>query len=277
MEAAFHLSDEEFKLISRLVYDRFGINLGEHKRTLVVARLHKVLHGGGFSSFKEYYEHVVRDVSGHALLTLIDRISTNHTFFFREQEHFDFFKNIALSQILGTLRKSGRTDLRIWCAGCASGEEPYTLAMVLSDYFSDDFGDLDIGILATDISVTALKKATDGIYQADKLGEVPSWYRQRYFVPLKDGYLAVKQELKDMVLFRRLNLMRNEYPFKGQFHAIFCRNVMIYFDNATRQSLVERFYRYLAPDGYLIIGHSESIDRSPGYFKRVRPSVYQKT
>jgi chemotaxis protein methyltransferase CheR len=277
MQNALHLSDEEFKLISGLVYDRFGINLGEHKRALVMARLHKVLHKGGFSNFKEYYEYVVRDTSGHALLTLIDRISTNHTFFFREQEHFDFFKEVALAQIVEALRKSGKSDLRIWCAGCASGEEPYTLAMILSNYFNDDFSDLDIGILATDISVTALNKAADGVYKADKLREVPSWYKQRYFIPLKDGHLAVKQEIKEIILFRRLNLVRNEYPFKGQFHTIFCRNVMIYFDNATRQALVERFHRYLAPDGYLIIGHSESIDRSLGYFKRVRPSIYQKT
>lgn len=277
MEDAFHLTDEEFRLISRLVYERFGINLGEHKRTLVVARLHRVLHRGGFSSFKEYYEHVVRDASGHALLTLIDRISTNHTFFFREQEHFEFFREVALGQILEALRNKSTSEIRIWCAGCASGEEPYTLAMILSDYFGDDFDDLDIGILATDISVSALKKAMDGIYQADKLGEVPSWYRQRYFVSFKNGHLAVNQSIKEMVLFRRLNLIQNDYPFRGRFHAIFCRNVMIYFDNATRQALVERFHRYLEPGGYLIIGHSESIDRASGLFKRIKPSVYQKT
>jgi chemotaxis protein methyltransferase CheR len=277
MEDTLRLTDEEFKLISKLVYDKFGINLGDHKRTMIIARLHKILNTGGFASFKEYYDHVIRDRSGHALLTLVDRISTNHTFFFREHDHFDFFKEVALPEITKTLQQKSKAEIRIWCAGCASGEEPYTLAMVLCEYFGNDFADLDVGILATDISVTALEKAMEGVYPAEKLTGVPSWYRQRYFVPFKNGHLAVRQNLKDMILFRRLNLIRDDYPFKGRFHTIFCRNVMIYFDNTTRQALVERFHRYLEPGGYLIVGHSESIDRSLDLFKRVRPSVYQKT
>ncbi|MEW6171652.1 MAG: protein-glutamate O-methyltransferase CheR [Bacillota bacterium] len=275
MENLAQITDEEYWLIKNLVYDRFGINLGEHKRALVIARLQKVLHTGRFLSFKDYYDHVMRDPSAQSLLTLIDRISTNHTYFFREKEHFEFFKTTLLPQVREISRKS-KPDVRIWSAGCSSGEEPYTLAMITSDYFGDDFSGIEVGILATDISVSALQKAEEGEYPAEKMSQVPVEFRQRYFTPLKNGNWAVKKNLKDIVLFRRLNLMRNEYPFKGRFQAIFCRNVMIYFDNAVRQELIKRFHRYIEPGGYLFIGQSESLDRSSGVFKYVKPSIYQK-
>lgn len=270
------LTDEEFKLISSLVYERSGIKLGEKKRALIIGRLQKVLYSGGFTCFKEYYNHVVQDPSGRALLTLIDQISTNHTYFFREKEHFNFLSTAALPQITETLRKKQRRDIRIWCAGCSSGEEPYTLAMVVSEYFGDNILTVDTGILATDISVSALEKAAAGVYPAEKMSEVPLAYRQKYFLSLKDGSWAVKQNLKEMVLFRRLNLNRQEYPFKGLFQVIFCRNVMIYFDRATQKALVERFHRYTEPGGYLFIGHSETLDRSSGLYRYIQPSVYQK-
>lgn len=269
------LTDREFQLIRSLVYKKFGINLGEQKRNLVVARLQKVLLAGGFSSFGEYYEHVIRDASGRALLTLVDQISTNHTYFFREKEHFDLLKTEILPGLNEECKGIGR-QVRIWSAGCSSGEEPYTLAMVLTEYLSGNPSNIDAAILATDISVTALEKAVTGIYPAGKMSQVPFSYRQRYFSPLKDGNWAVKQCLKDMVLFRRLNLMSREFQFKGLFQVIFCRNVMIYFDKTTQQELIERFHRYTEPGGYLIIGHSETINRGAGLYKYIKPSVYQK-
>jgi len=273
------LSDEEFQLIRTLVYNSFGINLGAHKRNLVIARLQKVLLAGGFSSFREYYEHVVRDPTAHSLLTLVDQISTNHTYFFREKEHFDFLAAEVLPAIKNSKRKrnakNGRTKVRIWSAGCSSGEEPYTLAMLLKEAI-DNEKDIDAAILATDISVSVLETAKRGIYPQVKVARVPNYLRQRYFTPLKDGTWEVKQELKEMVLFRRLNLMTPQFKFKGLFDVIFCRNVMIYFDKPTQQELIAKFHRCSEPGGYLFIGHSETIDRNSNLYKYIRPSIYQK-
>ncbi|MBP7332046.1 MAG: Chemotaxis protein methyltransferase Cher2 [Firmicutes bacterium ADurb.Bin373] len=273
---ALSLNDEEFKLISRLVYDKFGIKLGEQKRALIIGRLQKVLHTGGFLSFKDYYNHVVSEPSGKALLTLVDKISTNHTFFFRENEHFDFLSGNILPRILEGTPGKRKPAVRIWCAGCSSGEEPYSVAMVISEFFKNHVDDVDIGILATDISISALEKAVAGIYPLERMELVPIYYRNKYFEPLKDGKWGVKQNIKKMVLFRRLNLIRQNFPFKGLFQLIFCRNVMIYFDRDTQRDLINRFHRYTAPDGYLFIGHSETLDRSSGLYKYIRPSIYQK-
>ncbi len=270
------LTDEEFRLISDLVYRKSGIKLGEQKRALIIGRLQRALRSGSFGSFKEYYDYVVKDHSGRALLDLVDRISTNHTFFFREKDHFDYLSAVVLPEISETLRRKQRCDVRIWSAGCSSGEEPYTLAMVASEYYGDRILGTDLGVLATDISISALEKATAGIYPEESMSTVSLAYRHKYFTRLKDGAWAVKKSLKDMVLFRRLNLIQQSYPFKGMFQVIFCRNVMIYFDKATQKALVERFYRYTEPGGYLFIGHSETLDRGAGLYKFVQPSVYKK-
>lgn len=270
------LTDEEFRLISDLVYRKSGIKLGEQKRALIIGRLQKALRSGSFGSFKEYYDYVVKDHSGRALLDLVDRISTNHTFFFREKDHFDYLSAVVLPEISETLRRKQRCDVRIWSAGCSSGEEPYSLAMVASEYYGDRILGADLGILATDISISALEKATAGIYPEESMSTVSLAYRHKYFTRLKDGAWAVKKSLKDMVLFRRLNLIQQSYPFKGMFQVIFCRNVMIYFDKVTQKALVERFYRYTEPGGYLFIGHSETLDRGAGLYRFVQPSVYKK-
>jgi chemotaxis protein methyltransferase CheR len=269
------LTDREFQLISKLVHKNFGINLGERKRNLVIARLQKVLLAGGFKSFGEYCDYVISDTSGRALLTLVDHISTNHTYFFREKDHFDFLISDVLPGINRTL-KNGKGKIRIWSAGCSSGEEPYTLAMVLSEYLDSNHSDMEVGILATDISVSALEVAAAGIYPDEKMSHVPLWYRQRFFNPLKNGNWVVKQSIKDMVLYRRLNLMSREFHFKGLFQVVFCRNVMIYFDKTTQQELIKRFHRHIEPGGYLFIGHSETIDRELGLYKFIKPSVYQR-
>ncbi len=272
----FDLTEEEFHLISSLVYKKCGINLGEQKRTLVVERLQKVLRQGGFSSFKEYYYHVVQDTTGQALLTLMDRISTNHTFFFREKDHFELLSAEILPKIVERLPGAVQ-NLRLWSAGCSSGEEAYSLAMTIGEYIGSRTGSLDHpGILATDISVTALAKASRGVYSESEISQIVPDLKRRYFVRSENGEWAVNQALKKTILFRRLNLMRQIYPFKGKFHIIFCRNVMIYFDAPTRKALLERFYNYLEPEGYLFLGHSESLGRSSSLFKYIKPAVYQK-
>lgn len=270
------LTDEEFTLISNLVYEKCGIKLGKQKRTLLVGRLQKIVSQGGFESFKDYYHYVLRDTSGNALKILVDRISTNHTYFFRESDHFNFLSSTILPEIEAKLRKNRKNAIRIWSAGCSSGEEPYTLAMLLSNYFGSRISKMDIGILATDIAVSALERAVSGIYPPESMDRVPPLYRTKYFTMAPDGSGLVKENIKQMILFRRLNLIQPNYPLKGSFQVIFCRNVMIYFDKATQKAVVERFYRYTEPEGYLFIGHSETIDRSSGLYQYVRPSVHRK-
>ncbi len=270
------LTQNEFKLISSLVRDYFGINLDEHKKTLVYARLHKILTEGGFRTFKDYYDYVVNDKTGQALSVMVDRLSTNHTYFFREKDHFDYFKETVLPKIADGLRQSQRNDIRIWCAGCSTGEEAYTIAMLVREYFQDELRLIDTAILATDISSAVLQKATDGLYTEEQISKLPRSYIQNYFVSLGEGVWEVRKELKRLLFFRRFNLIRAKYPFKRQFQTIFCRNVMIYFNNPTRHLVIEKFYQHLDEDGSLFVGHSENVDRTNGMFQYIRPAVYQK-
>ncbi len=284
------LTDREYRLIRDLVYENFGINLGQQKRALITGRLQKVLRENGFTNFTDYYRYVVTESSGAALTRLIDRISTNHTFFYRENDHFKFYFETVLPQLFSN-RKSKSAVLRIWCPGCSTGEEPYTLGMLLLEFLSsnqDDgvqnqhrtrFGGIsspDVGILATDISSRVLQIAQAGMYSSESVHHLPANLVKKYFSQRADGSMLVHPKLRELVTFRRLNLMRETYPFKGKFHIIFCRNVMIYFDHPTRMALTQRFHRYLEPDGYLFIGHSETLGRSNHYFRYVKPAVYQK-
>jgi chemotaxis protein methyltransferase CheR len=270
------LSEEEFQLISQLVYGRFGIHLSSQKKTLIVERLQKTIRVGNFTSFRDYYDHVIADRSGKELLNLVDKISTNHTMFFREQDHFTYMQSTLLPRLLETERRSGRKFIRIWSAGCSSGEEPYTIAMLLHDNLIACDAGWDVGILATDISTTVLEKAQEGLYAANQMEHVPAVFRKRYFKPAGEGLAMVSDELRKMIMFRRLNLMNQDFPFKGKFQLIFCRNVMIYFDAPTRDALLSKFHRYLEPGGTLFVGHSESLNRDNALFRYVRPAVYEK-
>ena len=270
------ITEEEFHLITRLVYDKFGINLTDQKKSLVVGRLNKVLKNLGLTSFREYYHYVTEEQSGQALSALVDKISTNHSFFFREKDHFDFLQSTILPT-LALRKKEGETQsLRIWSAGCAAGEEIYTIAMIVREFLGQDLSGWDTGLLATDISLAVLNEARKGVYVLDKIKEVTPQYRSKYFTLYEGEKAAVREDLKSMVLFKRMNLMRDKFPFKGKFQVIFCRNVMIYFDNATRLNLVNKLADFIEDGGYLFIGHSESLGRENGRLKYVRPAVYQK-
>ncbi|MFZ5645355.1 MAG: CheR family methyltransferase [Bacillota bacterium] len=270
------LQDDEFRLISQLLYQRCGINITEQKRSLVMERLQKTLRMGQFPSFKAYYQHVISDPSGKALAHMVDKLSTNHTFFFRETDHYDFLRIRVLPQLVESFQKRGSRKIRIWSAGCSSGEEAYTAAMVISDFFGSGLSGWDIGILATDISVSALEKARLGLYKSGQLDCIPPNYRLRYFKQAGKETWSILPEIQDMILFRRLNLMNESYPFKGLFHVIFCRNVMIYFDNTTQQRLINRLHLYTEPGGYLFVGHSESFSQYRSLYKYVQPAIYQK-
>jgi chemotaxis protein methyltransferase CheR len=168
-------------------------------------------------------------------------------------------------------------DIRIWSAGCSSGEEPYTLAILAHSYSEKHQWKMKTRILATDISKSVLEKAAEGIYEKENISKLPAGLRKKYFRVLPNDKLVVEPEIKQMVLFRRLNLIRPDFPFHSKFHVIYCRNVMIYFDESTRRQLVNRFCRYLVPNGYLFVGHSENIDRSFKELRRIKAAVYQKT
>lgn len=271
------LRDKDFRLISDLVYNQFGIKLTEQKRALVVGRLNKMVRQAGLRNFQEYYHHLITDKTGAALSKLVDRISTNHTYFFRESDHFDYLLNRVLPQLTALLKKANRKMLRIWCAAASSGEEPYTLAILLHEFFQKEISQWDTGVLATDISTTMLDVARAGIYADNNVARLPASFRNKYFERLPDGRWSVKKQVKDLVLFRRLNLMRNEFPFKGKFNVIFARNVMIYFDEPARQGLIERFRRYSEAGAYLFIGHSESLGRFNQHYRYVEPAVYMAT
>lgn len=270
------LSDREYGLISQIVYDKFGINLGEQKRALIVGRLNKVLHQNGFSTFEEYYNYLIKEQSGEALKTLVDRISTNHTFFWRENDHFDYLVKTVLPEISAATKNIKNRSLKIWCSGCSSGEEPYTLAMLLREYYGHSISSWDTGILATDISSQALDKAIKGVYLDENVSKLPAHLRNAYFKNIGNDQLEVLPQLKSMIMYRRLNLIADNYPFKNKFNMIFCRNVMIYFDKPTREALLARYSRYMVDGGYLFIGHSESLGRVAHDFVYVKPAVYRK-
>lgn len=264
------LSESEFQLYSDFIYQLTGIHLGSNKKQLLVTRLRKRMTAVGISSFRKYREFVISDEGRGELQKMIDEVSTNKTSFFRESAHFQFLEQKVLPGLKTQFK------VRIWSAACSSGQEPYTLAMVLREYYGNE--NKDIKILATDISQRMLDKAQKGIY-SDVGHGIPKPLLNRYFLKGHDhwqGMIMAKESLKNIIRFRYLNLM-GAFPFSGKFDVIFCRNVMIYFDKPTQANLVERLSEYLNPGGYLFVGHSESLS---GIVKSnlsyIQPSVYRK-
>jgi chemotaxis protein methyltransferase CheR len=265
------IDDRTFKHICSFVYEKCGITLTDKKRALVSARIRKRMRMLKLTSPTEYFNIIMNDETGLEVVLLLDAISTNVTSFYREPAHFDF-----LNQTVKDMTASGQTRFRIWCAASSSGEEPYTIAFTFREACDRD---VDVKILATDISTKVLALARDGIYEPVKLKGVPDHILKKYFTRSKEGkteQFCVKDGIKQMITFSRLNLVETPYPMKGPMDIIFCRNVMIYFDREVRKKLVEEFYRLIKPDGYLIVGHTESLVDVKTKFKRLGPSIYQK-
>ncbi len=260
----------------RLIYDRFGINLTEQKRSLLIGRLQKHIRSLGLSSFKQYYQHLINGKCEEQLSQLVDRVSTNYTYFNRENDHFKFFSDTVLPEVTGRLEKAGTRDLKVWCAGCSSGEEAYMLLMLMHEFFGRQYASWDAGILATDISNRALATARAGIYSAERADNLPGRLKNRYLHRTGDGHWAVNEPLKKEAVFRRFNLMNRQFPFKKPFQVIFCRNVMIYFDLPTRETLVRKFHRFTEPGGYLFLGHAETLGRNHNLYNYQLPAVYKK-
>jgi len=260
------LETMEFEALSGLVYDVAGIHLHEGKRGLVRTRLTRRLKELGIRDFAAYVTLVRSPEGRQELPRMVDILTTNKTSFFRESGHFDF-----LSTVLAPAWTAEKREIRIWSAGCSTGEEAYTLAMLLRRDLRGQRG----RILATDISDRVLERARTGIYTEKQVGEIPTELRKAAFTrrPGQDGW-SMHDDLRTMVRFARLNLM-DAWPMRGPFHAIFCRNVMIYFDRPTQERLVNRFASLLAPGGYLFIGHAESLTGLQHPYTYVQPALYR--
>ena len=271
----YELRPIDFERISKLVYEHCGINLHDGKKELVKARLGKRLREGNFESFSDYHQFITSDEGTDELVAMIDSISTNLTYFFREESHFQKLRGILAGIANVHEQKLSTLLCKIWSAGCSTGEEPYSLAMTLKECLS---GSDRVKVLATDISTRVLKTAMSGIYTEEKIKNLPSPLVKKYF-QIGSGRWAgsyrVKKGLRDIVEFMRFNLMEQPPP-EFSFKVIFCRNVMIYFDKRTQGTLVSRFYDCLQKGGYFFIGHSESLTGLNHAFKYIEPSVYRK-
>ncbi|HAN21103.1 MAG: chemotaxis protein CheR [Clostridiales bacterium GWF2_36_10] len=265
------ITEKEFAQLVNYIKTNYGINIKEEKRALLIGRLNNTLLQAGYNNFTEFYNDLVSKKLNQA--TLIDKITTNHTFFMREKEHFIYYKDYVLPFLEKTVINK---DLRIWCAACSTGEESYTLAILMDEYFGSSKRLWDCKVLATDISERVLNEAKLGIYPNVRLETIPPIWRMNYFQHLDENNSVIKDDIKKEVLYRKFNLMEKNFPFKKKFHVIFCRNVMIYFDNETKIKLIKKFYDFMEEGGYLFIGHSESIARNESDFKYIMPAVYRK-
>ncbi len=269
------MRDSEFEFIRSIVYERSRINLGPDKRELVSARLGKRLRATNAKDLGSYCQLLQSPGAEEELGNLIDAISTNHTFFFREIAHFDFLRDKAVPELSARARTEHWSRLNIWSAASSSGEEAYSIAITLAECA----GNWPWQIEATDISHRILAKAQAGIYKEETVKRLPAEVVKTHFqcgFGPQEGNYRVKAALRDRVTFRHLNLLEGEPPFRDPFQVIFCRNVMIYFDRPTQEQLVERLTRRLVPGGYLFVGHSESLTHITHRLRMIRPAIYQK-
>lgn len=266
------ITEAEFIRIVNYFKVNYGIDL-KQKKSLITGRLDNYMIRNGHSSYSEFMSKVEKNPEGMEARDLVDYLTTNHTYFMREPEHFRFLKEVVLPEVKKSLEST--RDLRTWCAAASTGEEAYTLAMIYKDFFALENNDWDTTILATDISSRVLDYATKGRYLKEQIEPLPDAWKRRYFKNVDLEQYEVSDELKREVIFRKFNLM-DQLPFKQRLHIVFVRNVMIYFDEETKNNLVNRIYDMLVPGGYMFIGTTEAIDKSVTGFKYVRPSVYRK-
>ncbi|MBU0508579.1 protein-glutamate O-methyltransferase [bacterium] len=271
------LTDKDFKSVREIVYELAGINLHEGKRELVVARLSKRIRQLNMRNVGEYLSYVREQNTQEELVSMLDALSTNLTSFWRESQHFDYVAEHTIPWIVARTDRDKDWKVRLWSAGCSSGEEPYGLAMLLTHRLERP-NRYDLKILATDLSTRVLGIAHNGVYTEERVKPVPPDIRRRFFHEVKTAWgkeYRVMDEVKALVSYARLNLMES-WPMKGPMDFIFCRNVMIYFDKSTQARLVTRFFELLRPGGTLFIGHSESLTGIEHRFRYVRPTIYEK-
>lgn len=266
-----YLKDYEFLKLVEFMKNTYGINL-ENKRHLIEGRFGSHIMAKGYHSFGDYFESILSKNSADEITILVNKLTTNHTFFMREVGHFDFFQKSVLPWLYQEVKDR---DLRVWSAGCSSGEEAYTLAMIMQDFFGGEGRRFDKRILATDISEQVLHKAVRGIYTKKSIEGLKEHWKNQFFKKINSEEYQICEQMRKEIFFRKFNLM-DTFPFKKKFHTIFCRNVMIYFDQETKNRLIQKFYDMTEDGGYLFIGMSESIGKDKQPYQYVMPSVYRK-
>ncbi|MFA7672267.1 MAG: protein-glutamate O-methyltransferase CheR [Clostridia bacterium] len=266
------ISDNEFRRLVTFVKRNYGINLSQ-KRNLIEGRLGNIITAKGFSEFSGYLDYVFSEKGSDETINMVNKLTTNHTYFMRESSHFEYFRQVVLPYLK---RNKSNFDLRLWSAGCSSGEEPYTLAMIVNDFFENCRDPWEKTMLATDISTSVLEKAEKGIYDSLSVQKMPKTFQEKYFMACGNDQYQVIPQIRQKIVFRKFNLITENFPFKKKFDAVFCRNVMIYFDKETKEALLTRIYDCIEDRGYLFIGQAESITRSSTGFTYVMPSIYRK-
>ncbi|MDE7038211.1 MAG: protein-glutamate O-methyltransferase CheR [Lachnospiraceae bacterium] len=266
------IKDRDFQRLVTFVHQNYGIDLSK-KRQLIVGRLSNTILSMGFSSFEEYIENLLTNKRPEDLELMLNKLTTNYTFFMREGAHFELFKDTILPYLVETKKDK---VLSIWSAACSSGEEPYTISMIIKEFFGAKASAWDTRVLATDISQNALIAAKNAVYDEESLKELSPTWKSKYFRSAgAPGTYTVAPEIKSNVIFRTFNLM-DPIKFRLKFDVIFCRNVMIYFDQPTKEALVKRFFDATNPGGYLLIGHSESLNKATTPYKYLKPATYRK-
>ena len=273
------MTEREFSRFAEFIYDQCGIKMPPAKKTMLEARLQKRLRALRMGSFQDYADYLFsHEGAGLELVHLIDVVTTNKTDFFREPAHFDYLVSTALPELAASRGTGFRKGLAIWSAGCSSGEEPYTLSMVLAEFAEQNQG-FSYNILATDICTTVLDKAKLAIYDEERVEPVSLPLKRKYLLRGKDGqrgFVRVVPELRSRIRFRRLNFMDDDFGLRDPMDIIFCRNVIIYFDKRTQERLLTKFCRHLIPGGYLFMGHSETLSGLDVPLVQVASTIYRK-
>jgi len=267
------LTDNEFKQLADFIKRYYGISLKEEKRTLIETRLSDMLIKRGIPSYSTLYSMLIEERNGDLRREVETRITTNYTYFMRETDTFSFFETTILPWIEKVCKDK---SLRVWSAGCSSGEEAYNIAMIIADYFMHKDKLWDKQILATDISDKVLISAKLGIYSEDKIQTLPSHWKSMYLQKYDNMNFVFKDIIKKEIMFKKFNLMDPFFPYRKKFHTIFCRNVMIYFDENTRNEIIGKFVDNLEVGGFFLIGKTESIDKKMHNLEYIKPGIYRK-
>lgn len=272
------MSDKEFSLFSTLIYNRLGIKMPPVKKLMLTSRLMKRLKAHGLRSYKDYYDFLCSEKGeSEEFNKMIDAVTTNKTDFFREPDHFNILVQTVLPELVLTENFSGSKLINIWSAGCSTGQEAYTLAMVMSEFFNGIIS--KFSILATDISPKVLQSGYDAIYTESVIEPIPEYMRKKYLMRGKgdkNGLFRIVPSLREKVTFKQLNLMDSQFNVPMNIDIIFCRNVIIYFDKDTQIELFKKFYKHMVPGGYLFIGSSETLNGISKEFISVGPTIYKK-
>lgn len=271
----FLISDREFNYLRELIYREAGINLTEAKKCLVQTRIGKLMRKFDINGYNELFKVLENDPQGDMLVTVLDSISTNHTFFFREDAHFSYLQDVIVPELL--LPNSSK-KLSIWSSACSSGEEPYSIAITLSEVMEKKYSNADYRILATDLSTKVLNEAKKGVYPMEVIESIPLELKKKYFQRGRNtnsDKARVKESLRSKIDYSRHNLLY-VLDQNQEFDVVFCRNVMIYFDYQTKEKVVKNIFQKIKPGGYFITGHSESLSVIDHPFKQIKPTIYRK-